>query len=343
MNKKKLYWICQIVSWSLYALLNIYLLTTLDKLTPHIAVSFIVESLFYLFSTHLFRLYIINKGWLKLYISSLLPRLIVAILVLSVSNYIYRILVAFSLNLYVFDREFTPLFIFFDLTASVWVYIVWSLFYFMYHYVENYNATLKYDAAVNEMELNNLKSQLNPHFIFNALNSIRALVDENPGKSKIAITQLSNILRNSLILDKKKLIRFEDELQTVKDYLELEYIRFEERLKTDLNIDKNSYQFEVPPLMIQTLVENGIKHGISNLVEGGLLQLTTEIKDSRLIIRIRNSGQLYDNNSFAKKEGYGIENTKQRLKLIFGEAASFRILNENNKFVLTELVIPQSI
>ncbi len=342
MNKKKAYWICQLGGWSLYALLNIYILKTADKLTYNLALSLIVESLYYLFSTHLFRLYIIERGWLKLYISRLLPRLFMAIMILSISNYIYRILVAYSLNLFDFEREFTSLFIFFDLTASLSLYIVWVLFYFMYHYIENYNTALKFDAAINEIELNKLKSQLNPHFIFNALNSIRALVDENPGKSKIAITQLSNILRNSLIMDKKKLINFEDEMRTVKDYLDLEIVRFEERLKTHFSIHEASNQFDVPPLMVQTLVENGIKHGISSLVAGGIVQICTDVKDSRLYIKIRNSGQFRDDSHINKKEGYGIENTKQRLKLIFGEAASFSIYNENEEFVMTEVVIPQS-
>src|SRR5690606_20506285 len=185
---------------------------------------------------------------------------------------------------------------FIELSASLSLYIVWVLFYFMYHYVENYNTALKYDAVINEIELNKLKSQLNPHFIFNALNSIRALVDENPGKSKIAITQLSNILRNSLIMDKKKLINFEDEMKTVKDYLDLEIVRFEERLKAEFDIQEGSFQFEVPPLMVQTLVENGIKHGISTLIEGGIVQICTQVKDSRLLIKIRSSGQYKEAN-----------------------------------------------
>ena len=93
---------------------------------------------------------------------------------------------------------------------------------------------------MREIELEHLKSQLNPHFIFNALNSIRALVDENPKKSKNAITQLSNILRNSLVGEKRKLTKFEDELGTVKDYLALESTRFEERLTTNFDIHQQS-------------------------------------------------------------------------------------------------------
>lgn len=191
-----------------------------------------------------------------------------------------------------------------------------------------------------EIELNNLKSQLNPHFIFNALNSIRALVDENPLKSKQAINQLSNILRNSLASDKKGLTKFDDELKMVRDYLGLESIRFEERLKTEFDIDPESRHFLVPPLMIQTLVENGIKHGISKLTPGGIVQVKTAVEKDKLLIQIRNSGQLLHLPK-RSKTGLGIKNTIQRLKLIYGNEASFRIINEKDNFVLTEIVIPQ--
>ncbi|MCB0490571.1 MAG: histidine kinase, partial [Cyclobacteriaceae bacterium] len=201
------------------------------------------------------------------------------------------------------------------------------------------NKSLKLEAYAREIELNNLKSQLNPHFIFNALNSIRALVDENPAKSKHAINQLSSILRNSLVTEKRELTRFQDELKVVKDYLGLESIRFEERLHTEFIIDPNSKEFLVPPLMIQTLVENGIKHGISRLTEGGLIQIKTSIENDRLQIQIRNSGK-YINGVKRTSGGMGLENTKQRLRLIYGDAASFRILNENDSFVLTEINIP---
>jgi LytS/YehU family sensor histidine kinase len=221
------------------------------------------------------------------------------------------------------------------------LFFLWTIFYFIYHYFDRYNTSMKYEASMIEIELNNLKSQLNPHFIFNALNSIRALVDENPRKSKLAINQLSNILRNSLASDKKGLTKFEDELKIVKDYLGLESIRFEERLKTEFDIHPESYKFLVPPLMIQTLVENGIKHGISKLTPGGTIRLTTEVLNDRLTVQIRNSGHLV-NGTKRSKEGLGLKNSIQRLKLIYGEEASFRIVSESDSIVLTELVIPQN-
>jgi LytS/YehU family sensor histidine kinase len=173
------------------------------------------------------------------------------------------------------------------------------------------------------------------------LNSIRALVDENPTKSKEAINQLSSILRNSLVTEKRGLTSFDEELKLVRDYLGLESIRFEERLKTEFDVDPESRDFLVPPLMIQTLVENGIKHGISQLTEGGVVQIKTKVDGDHLKIHIRNSGRFIINGR--KKDGtggMGLENTRQRLRLIYGDEASFRILSENDNFVLTEIIIP---
>ena len=265
----------------------------------------------------------------------LLPRLLAATFILSFTNSTINYLIVKGIS----SRPASDLVGL--IIVSMIIYFFWVLVYFMYHYFESYRKSLQYEATMNEIELNNLKSQLNPHFIFNALNSIRALVDENPGKSKDAITQLSNILRNSLALDKDQLVNFTDEIRTVRDYLALESIRFEERLQTELNIHPDSELFMIPPMMIQTLVENGIKHGVSNLKKGGKIAIDTDIRNSSFIIRIRNSGKYLNTNK--KSTGYGLENTRKRLKLIYGDAATFKISNEENNTVLTEIRIPEKL
>jgi two-component system LytT family sensor kinase len=342
-NKRRLYWTLQIGGWLLYAVVQIFSAIIAGGGTPDRITFLFLESMLPLIVTHAARAIFKPGAWLKIGVPRLIARVLLMSLLCGFVYYFLRLPVSYMVGMY--DGEVA-----FDLgwilgLSSVYavIFFLWFVLYFTFHYFDQYNKSLKYEASMVQIELNNLKSQLNPHFIFNALNSIRALVDENPDKSKQAINQLSNILRNSLATDKKGLTKFGDELKIVRDYLGLEHIRFEERLKTEFDIHPDSHKFYVPPLMIQTLVENGIKHGISKLTAGGVIQIKTTVENGRLNIRIRNSGRLVNNDKKDKKKpgGLGIKNTIQRLKLIYGDEASFRILNENDNFVVTELVIPQ--
>lgn len=345
MNKHKIYWICQLGGWSLYGLLQIFLYATasnspeLDKV--HL-IGELLQVVFYVGSTHLLRFILVRYGWLAFGFGKLIPRILAVILVLCILNYNY--LLGYSFLTGEFNRrDIAPLTILLNIFGPMVIYLLWSMIYFMFHYFEQYNKSLKYEAAAKEIELRNLRSQLNPHFIFNALNSIRALVDENPVKSKSAITQLSNILRNSLTVDRQRLVTFAEELEMVKDYLALETIRYEERLKTEFNIDNQSLDYLIPPLMIQTLVENGIKHGISTLRNGGTIQILSKVESDRLLIQIRNAGQLVAAVKNAENTGFGLSNTKKRLELIYGDQASFKIENETKKTVLTEVALPKTL
>ncbi len=343
MNKQKLYWIFQIGGWSSYAILTIIAapIITENQLDTPTLVLLISEPIFFFLITHAYRGTIIRREWLSKGMRWLIPRVIVSTIVMGFGIYLLRIGTGYLLG--IFSAELYQLTTFLGLTTTnAFVLFLWSLFYFIYHYFERFNISLKYEAALNEIELNHLKSQLNPHFIFNALNSIRALVDDEPRKAKNAITQLSHILRNSLVTDRKRLTSFDSELKTVKDYLSLETIRYEERLATTFEIHPGSTKFTVPPLMLQTLVENGIKHGISHLKKGGFINLRTDVADSRLIIQIRNSGH-YRNGESVGPTGFGLKNTKQRLSLIYGDEAKFKIKNENPETVLTEVIIPLKI
>lgn len=341
-NKARLYWMLQIGGWTLYAFTQIIFsvfASGSQGISTQRVIFLTYEAVFCLLLTHVFRNLITRWHWLNAGMAVLIPRVIVSVFVLGLIFYFLRIPISLPLGLFnskvAFDiRNIVGLTAIYAL-----IFFLWCVLYFIYNYFERYNTSLKLEASVKEIELNNLKSQLNPHFIFNALNSIRALVDENPLKSKEAINQLSNILRNSLTTGKRGLTKFDEELKIVKDYLGLESIRFEERLRTEFDIDPASRDFLVPPLMIQTLVENGIKHGISKLTAGGIIQMKTAVHDDRLTIQIRNSGQ-YTNGARRNAGGLGLQNTKQRLKLIYGEKASFRIMSENNTFVLTEIEIP---
>ncbi|MDH5475994.1 MAG: histidine kinase [Cyclobacteriaceae bacterium] len=344
MNKTKFYWGFQLVGWSFYVIVNIIVATIVvgnENTTLIWYFPLISEAFFFIIATHFFRFFIKRYKWMNLPIAFLSYRVVFVSIIIGVLVYLLRIGISYTLDLY--DPRLLSLAnLLGNALPNAFVVFSWSLIYIIFQYFDRYNKSLKHQAAFHQMELDNLKSQLNPHFIFNSLNSIRALVDENPKKSKKAITQLSNILRNSLTSDQKKVARFEDEIKMVKDYLSLETIRYEERLQTKVVIHPESYDYTVPPLMIQTLVENGIKHGVAKLKKGGVISIITTLDKGKLKIQIRNTGELISKNeNILHSKGLGIANTKKRLKLIYGDKAYFEIKNENANTVLTELILPK--
>lgn len=218
---------------------------------------------------------------------------------------------------------------------------IWMLIYIVYHYVEkNRNDQLdrlKLETTVKELELKTIKSHINPHFIFNSLNSIRALVDENPKRARRAITELSNILRSSMQAEKSETVSLERELDIVKDYLALEQMRFEERLKIEFDIDEDTLQQQVPPMMLQTLVENAIKHGISKQVLGGVVRVVAIFKDNIMQLQVQNTGQLITNTN---GDGFGIKSTQDRLNLMYQGKAVFEIKNLDSNMVESKVTLP---
>jgi len=289
--------------------------------------------------THTFRLIIIRWDLLKLNLVKQIPLVVISGFIQAFLFFVLTVGIAQLFNIITYKVNIVSAFA--NILSLTVIFIFWSLIYFGFHFFDNYKKTeiqnLKLESANKEVELNKLKSQLNPHFMFNSMNSIRALIDEDPKKAKVAVTQLSNILRNTLLMNKNRFITFEEELSLVKDYLELEHIRFEERLKFSFEIDSETHQFNVPPMMIQTLVENGIKHGISKYEEGGEIILKAKKRDNQLIITIINTGQL--NHNIKSETGFGIENTTHRLELLYGKNAEFSISNLNDKQVISQIHI----
>lgn len=228
---------------------------------------------------------------------------------------------------------------------NIMLIAIWMLIYIVYHYVErNRNSELdrlKLETTVKELELKTIKSHINPHFIFNSLNSIRALVDENPKRARRAITELSNILRSSMQAEKSETVTLERELDIVKDYLALEQMRFEERLKIELDIDERTLHQHVPPMMLQTLVENAIKHGISRQIKGGVVRIVASFKDNDMELLVQNTGQLLF--PVTEGEGFGIKSTQDRLNLMYQGKAVFDIRNLNTSMVESKVSIPATI
>ena len=336
---------CQLTGWGFLALvmvMNSFIFQ--QKVTNKLIDLMVLAVLAGMLTTHLFREVIRRSGWLLLPVEKALPKLVIGILLTCIADSLIRILVVDAMHLVSEERKNVD-FLTRLLTNTIdcgLMIIPWTLIYYFYHYIEKSRKqqldTLKLEALVKELELKTIKSHINPHFIFNALNSIRALVDENPIRARTAITELSNILRSSMHAEKLETVTFEKELNIVKDYLALEHIRFEDRLQIEYDIDEDTLDQPIPPMMLQTLVENAIKHGISKQVDGGRVKIRSDFHDNFHELVIQNTGYL--NGGLEGGDGFGLASTKNRLLLLFGQKANFDIREVNGNTVEARILIP---
>lgn len=325
-NTKRLYWLVQFLGWFTYATL-IFLATFLNPnaqkwyqvLGPLMLLSF-----FGILHTHIMRFWMIRLNWLNKKLLRLIPRLIITSIIcatlielsFSISNQLI-----FDATSVLDDLGRTAI----NILSLTFLVICWNGIYYSYHFFQKSRIqelnNIILEASKNEIELQNLRSQLNPHFLFNSLNSIRALIEIDPQKSKAAITTLSNLLRKSLISNKESLISINEEIEIVRNYLNLEKIRYEERLSVTWNIDETINHFKIPPFIIQTLVENAIKHSISNAMEGGFIKIKSIQEDKTILITVENSGHLKQESD----TGIGIQNMQRRLSLLYNNRASIEL------------------
>lgn len=343
-QKNSKYWWFQIGGWLFFTMLVLFFALTYEKKINQLVLKrlFLAASLGFLF-THFLRLLIkelkllppplVNKQWLQLVLLILLICVCYSLTNSSFVEWLHWYNKEMKVSV---QKRF-----FYNLFNDSPIVLVWVSFYYLWHYVDaSRNSQLdkvRLESLVKELELKTIKSHINPHFIFNALNSIRALVDENPNRARTAITQLSNLLRSSMQADNNETTTLEQELTIVKNYLALELIRFEDRLKIEYNIDEDTLDQLVPPMMLQTLVENAIKHGISKLTEGGVVKITSDFVDNHHELIVANTGKM---NGHYNEDGFGIASTENRLALLFGKNASFSLTDTANNTVEAKVILP---
>jgi two-component system, LytTR family, sensor histidine kinase AlgZ len=190
-----------------------------------------------------------------------------------------------------------------------------------------------------DAELKALKAQVNPHFLFNSLNSISALTSVDPVKAREMCILLAEFLRMTLGLGEKSSIPFSEELSLLHRYLAIEKVRFSARLQMEEDIEQISRSLQLPPLLLQPLVENAITHGIANLPEGGMLRLSGQSHNGRILLAIENT---FDPDSTPmRKSGLGLKNVRERLEARYGKEASMRISSDDAKFRV-ELSFPEA-
>jgi two-component system, LytTR family, sensor histidine kinase AlgZ len=192
-------------------------------------------------------------------------------------------------------------------------------------------------TLAREAELRALKAQINPHFLFNSLNSISALATSDGKRAREMCIRLSEFLRSTLSLGEKENIALEDEFGLAAAYLSVEQIRFGSKLKVEQDVNVHCAQCTVPPLVLQPLVENAVKHGIAGLLEGGTIRLHAECVDHFLRLRVEN--EFDPEQPPARKSGIGLANVRNRLKARFQEQARLDTSSRGNCWT-SEVILP---
>lgn len=328
-GQKKIYWLFQLLGWSAYSFIIFLVLYVEDKLSWNGAALLVLFSILGILLSHFMRLLFLRFNFFEFKPGPLIPRVVAVAFGAGILFQLFYSLVASFLNRSTLPESWLEALV--EVLLITFLFMIWIIIYFSYHFLRKSRIeeikNLQLADSQKEIELQNLRTQLNPHFLFNALNSIRALIDLEPKLAKESVTKLSNILRNSLLFGRKEKVTVQEECDFVRDYLDLEKVRFEERLEVEWKISNDTVSLKIPPLIIQTMVENAIKHGISNLKNGGKVCIAVYQWQGELVLEVVNTGKIQTKVDI----GVGIQNTKRRLALVYGSAASFSLTEKNGE------------
>lgn len=351
------YWACQVLGWGLNLTGQLSTaVSTVGQSVTSAAVEITTLNVLAILLTHQLRRVMKRYEWHKLPLSGLLPRMVAASVVAALP-------LAFLMNFMSVERMWSgpieraedelPAFVSWlaALDPTLLRTINWSAIIFLWgilylcitslrdrRSVELHQSELR--RALQAAELRVLKSQLNPHFLFNSLNSVRALIAEDPVAAQRAVTRLARTLRYTLRSGQEELVSLERELEIVEDYLELESLRLGERLRIERQVSVPADCTRIPVMLLQTVVENAIKHGIAELPEGGVLSIRAELRDNTLIIEVQNPRPAASVAS--ENEGVGLRNAAERLNLLFGKAAGLQLDLSSPALAVARILIPQT-
>jgi sensor histidine kinase YesM len=333
------YYLCQILGWGLYASVLGVVATSYGQVISGAVLVSAVWSGTALIGTHFFRAYTRKHPWHT--IPQLAVRLVVAVVL--VSAVMVAMQTATSNLFWLFTGENDPrrssMLVHFIQAGTV--VIVWCALYLSVHEVRRRRAAeveaLRLALVAQVAQFHALRSQLNPHFLFNCLNSLRELIGDDPERAERVVTELADLLRYTLQADRVETVPLREEIHAVRQYLWLEQVRFEERLRLRFEIETGLLSVQVPPMLVQTLAENALKHGIAKLPEGGELAIRVHMKGRQVEIVITNPGWISSDTS---STAIGLENARERLRLIYGGAATLSLLDVRGQMVESRVTIP---
>lgn len=327
------YWLCQILGWGSYTAIGIVFALRAGGSRLSVFIGFAAFFLYSIGLTHLLRREIRRRDWLSLPFRKWIPRLLGASLLtgLVISALVVVVDVAIERRLE-WDRTGVLW-----MTCSVTFYTVgWTVLYVA---ITSTRKVLRGQLALRQAELKALENQVNPHFLFNCLNTIRGAIAENPGQAQDMVTRLANILRYNLRHEPQPTAPLAEEIEIVADYLALESARFEDRLRVEFAIDPAASAIPVPTMLLQTLVENALKHGLSHLPQGGDVAIRAAFERDMLELRVENSGRI----AIPPENGtrIGLANARERLRLLYGDRATLQIEDRDDRVIAT-VRLPQA-
>ena len=338
-RKEILFYILQILGWYGYH--------STAFIIPDVSLTykwfnFITGGLVLIIATSIYRVYLKNNVDFEMFGKKSVYKLFFAFLACSglvyslssLSDLVYeRIWSYTAAELLWIEKSTSFMLMVFDLTIII---LLWTIVYFVVKFIieanKNHLLQLELSATLREAQLNSLKGQVNPHFLFNSINNIRGLMLEDVGKSQEMITKLSEMLDYAFAKNSVDAIPLHEELEMVENYIALSKIQMEDRLTFEKDIAEETLPISIPPMIIQLLIENAAKHGIANLKAGGVIKLTTEKQADELTIIVSNTGKL----SIAKDSTQlGLKNIRQRLHLLYGAKAFFSLEEVQDEVVAT--------
>ncbi len=344
MRSNKQFWLINTAGWLSYLLFaGLFFAFLSGNLTTHSLLIQWVAFCYYLPVSGLLRSAINRLGWFSDNKHLLLiPLLLVLTFILAlIGQFLVSIFMLYALK--VMSWETYSVAVLMMTTVQNWIILcLWVALYLMFKQIRNNRQQklkqMQLEASLQATELMALKAQLNPHFIFNCLNNMRALAIDDGEKTREMITNLSEILKYSFQFGEQTQVTVEREIQHVKNYLALEEIQFEQRLSFDFHVEPETLQQLIPTLSIQLLVENAIKHGIMGLPDGGHIDIAVSNKNQQLEIKVTNSGAL--NNQQQSETGLGLSNLEKRLELVYAGQAYFELADNQSGQVTATIHMP---
>lgn len=343
-RKQRHFWVAQIGGWSLATFLNIVINQLLQPY-PGLVKGSLWAMVVGFLTTLLYRKLIHIWGWKHRSPRKILLPVLFSVPVVSMIWGLFFAITGKWLNFWIGlpDASFLQYFLGVFVSGNL-IILIWVISYFAYHYFAKFSQAevekWRLKAIAREAQLGALKAQINPHFMFNALNNIRALILEDQARSREMLTHLSELLRYNFSSNDLQLVALEREMEIVRSYLELVSIQYEKRLFAKIDYDRELADVLVPPMLIQLLVENAIKHGVALSPDGGKVIVSIENVGKFIRIMVKNTGYLRARERLETPSGVGLQNIRERLRLLYDDRADFRI-KESNGWVTASALFPK--